>query len=86
MQNKLTNEFERHYAHLEFIRDLCLPLSATTFKGFRPEIALACIKEMNRMKGFHAETKIQHTIHADEDIQKGNTVLANLIEEHKKEY
>ena len=87
MEDKLKNEFDRHYAHLEFIRDLCLPLSTTVLtKGLRPEIALACMKEMNRMKGFHAETQVHYTIRKDEDVENGNAVLNSLIDEHKKEY
>lgn len=85
MEDKFKDRFERKYEHLEFMRNLCMPMDATTFKGYRPEVALACIKEMNRMEGHYAATEIKHDIRKDEDVEKGNAVLASLIDEHKKE-
>jgi hypothetical protein len=86
MEEKFKSKFERKYEHLEFIRNLCMPMDATTFKGYRPEIAVACIKEMNKMDGHHAATEIKHEIRKDEDVEKGNAVLATLLDEHKKEF
>jgi hypothetical protein len=86
VEEKFNEKFMRKYEHLDFIRNLAVPMHATTLKGHRPDIAVACIKEMNRMDGHHAAAEVKHEFKRDEDVEKGNAILASLVEEHKKEY